>query len=142
MRMRSEHLRPELGCSEITSVSVAFLDLVSWRSRMVAALREETGEDRLTVTDTNVLLHVFVFGMTDDHGSRVSDITNNLAVPRRTVRDSLAVWERLGVIVREEHRYYPATAAASLYNGWFNEHFRLLSKLCSTFTEYRRAIGR
>jgi hypothetical protein len=139
--MRLEDLRPELNDPEIRGVSLAFLDLVAWRSRMVAELREATGEV-LTVTDCNVMLHVFVFGLVDDHGSRTADIVNNLAIPRRTARDSLASWQRLGVIVEEAGRYYPTRACAEVFNERFHDHFRLLARICATFSEYRKAIGR
>lgn len=138
--MQPEHLRPELRVTpESHGVAVAFLDLVSWRSRMVAEMREETGAPTLTLSDLNVMLHVFVF---DGDGSREADIIHNLRVPRRTVRDSLSLWERLGMIAREGHLYYPTADCAELFNRWFPDHFRLLSNVCSGFAEYRKSIGR
>lgn len=141
-RMRPEDLRIELSGPEIEAVSLAFLDLVAWRSRTVAELREATGEHSLTVSDCNVMLHVFVLGLAEDQGSRTADIVNNLGIPRRTARDSLATWERIGVIVKEDGLFYPAAAAATMFNEQFHDHFRLLARICSTFTEYRKAIGR
>lgn len=142
MRMTSGDLRPELRNPQVKGVAVAFLDLIAWRNRMVVELRAHTGERGLTLQDTNVLLHVFVFGLTGGPGSRPQEIIDNLGAPRRTVRDALAMLERRGLIVREQGLYYPTGETAQLFNERYEARYRLIAKLCDAFADYQRALRR
>lgn len=143
MRMSLDHLRSELRGPHADAVATAFLDLVSWRSRKVMELREQIDDPRITVAGANVLLHVFIFGMLEKPGgSSVSQIVGNLDMPRRTVRDTLRLWEEHGLVVREEGVFHPTEKTAEMFNDEWPERFRLLGKLCSAFHEYRKAMGR
>lgn len=142
MRMTDDDLRPELRQHpEVKPVAVAFLELMAWRGRFIADMRESTGDRTLTLLDLDVLLYVFTFGL-DGGGSRAQEIINSLGAPRRTVRDSLARWCRLGFLVQDGRQYHPAKPAAALYNAHFETRFRLIAKICDTFSTYRAAIGR
>jgi hypothetical protein len=142
MRMAPEDLRSELRHHpEVKPVAVAFLELMAWRGRLVADMRQSTGDRTLTLLDLDVLLYVFTFGL-DGGGSRVQEIVNSLGAARRTVRDSLARWCRLGFMVQENGLFYPAKPAAESFNEHFDTRFRLIAKICDTFATYQQAIGR
>ena len=141
--MTLDHIRSEFRGPQADAVATAFLDLVAWRSRMGMGLREQLEDPRITVAHANVMLHVFVFAMLEKPGgSSVSQIVNNFHMPRRTTRDALDIWEEHGFIVREGRLFYPTEKAAGLFNDQFPDRFRLLSKLCSAFHDYRKSIGR
>jgi hypothetical protein len=141
--MTENDLRPELRTPEVHGVAVAFLDMVSWRSRLVARMRAQTGARGLTLLDLNILLQVFTFGLAGGAGTSPQEIVNNFRAARRTVRDALGLLEGLGLIVREDDGlYYPTAEAARMYNETFEERFRLIVKVCETFPDYRRSIGR
>ena len=143
MQMTPEDLRPELRDPTVKGVAVAFLDLVAWRARMVAELREEMDAPGFNVMHANVLLHVFTFALFDPSGTRAAEVVDNLRAPRRTIRDALAMLERLDLVVKEGSAYYPTAAAAeTVFNSRFDARFRLVAKMCDAFTEYRRAVGR
>lgn len=142
MRMTPKDLRPELRDPKVRGVALAFLDLIAWRARRVAELRNSLGERSLTVMDANVLLHVFTFSLSEPAGTRVAEVVDNLGAPRRTIRDSLALLERLGLIVKEGDAYYSTAATAKLFNDDFEARFRLSAKLCDAFSDYRRGVRR
>lgn len=141
MRMTLEDLRPELRHPSVKGVAVAFLELMAWRQRLVIDLRQQTGDRTLTALDLDILLHVFTFGL-DGGGSRPQEIINSLGSPRRTIRDALSRWCRLGYLVQEDGLYYPTAVAAASYNEHFEARYRLVAKICDGFADFSRAIGR
>lgn len=142
MRMKPDDLRPELRRPEAKVVAVAFLSLIAWRTRMVAEMRESMGERSLTILDANILLHVFTFGLLGGPGTRAQEIINTLGAPRRTVRDSLALLVRLDLITQEGGLYYPTAATARIFNGDFEDRYRLIARVCDAFADYQRSVGR
>lgn len=139
MKRLSRHdVGPELRWPEIQPTFVAFLGLMAGRTRFAAELSRR-GYGSIDLRDVVIIMHVTAYM---DHGTRQQHLIDTLELPRRTIRGKLDRLERVGILVREGARYYPAPIIGEVAAAEMEATMREISRLSDAWVAYRNAIRR
>ncbi len=139
-RLDVDKLRPEYRVPAAAPFLLAFLQFSEERAR--GTKRDRELSESLTILDSLLHLHIFVFEVTRGGGTRASNLVNSTQAPRRTVRDGLSRLAQAGLIVREGDLYYPSAETGRIADERFDLYMRHIGRLCDTSADFRRAIGR
>ena len=136
-RMLETDLRPELRDKGAHPVTIATLDLMAERLRLVAAFRQH-GATGTTYVDAVISVYLYAWR---DEGTRAQSLIDYLAVPRGTIRDSLSRMERNSLTVRDDGLYYPTALVATVFNETVEDAMKKITRLCDAVAEYREMGG-
>jgi len=139
-RFDPDQLGPEIQSPEFVTLMLAFLDVAEGDVLRAEEFRAQGKASRsLTLVGWTILMHIFVVAVANRRGTRTQNLIETLAVPRRTIRDTLKRMLEDGHLIRDKDGlYHPSQEAGRLAAEQWSGEYRLrqLRRACDAYEAF------